>query len=144
MSENPHEAWDPRSPAVLTDQIAAYDEMRQQKAVAYSEFLGWSVFHHSDTVRILNAPETFSNAVSSHLNVPNGMDPPEHMKFRRIIDAYFTDELVGAFEPTCREIARELVVSLPRDIWVKVMSDFAEPFALRVPERVPRLAAGAA
>jgi cytochrome P450 len=115
----------------------------RQKAVAYSEFLGWSVFHHSDTVRILNAPETFSNAVSSHLNVPNGMDPPEHTKFRRIIDAYFTDELVGALNPRA-EIARELVVSLPRDIWVKVMSDFAEPFALRVPERVPRLAAGAA
>jgi cytochrome P450 len=132
MSENPHEAWDPRSPSVLADQIAAYDAMRQQTGIAHSDFLGWSVFHHGDTVRILNDLETFSNAVSSHLNVPNGMDPPGHMKFRRIIDRYFTDELVAAFEPPCRDIARELIMSLPRNSWVKVMSDFAEPFALRV------------
>jgi cytochrome P450 len=92
----------------------------------------YQVFHHDDTVRILNDPETFSNAVSSHLNVPNGMDPPEHTKFRQIIDTYFTDELIGAFEPSCREIARELIASGPRDTWVKVMSEFAEPFALRV------------
>ena len=112
MTENPHEAWDPRSPAVLKDQIAAYDSMRQQAPVAYSDFLGWSVFHHDETVRILNDPETFSNAVSSHLNVPNGGDPPEHMKFRRIIDMYFTEELVSAFEPICRDIARELIDSV--------------------------------
>jgi cytochrome P450 len=132
MTENPHEAWDPRSAAVLTDQIAAYDSMRQQTPIAYSDFLGWSVFHHDDTVRILNDPQTFSNAVSRHLNVPNGMDPPKHTKFRRIIDRYFTDELVSAFEPDCREIAQGLVASLPRDAWVKVMSEFAEPFALQV------------
>jgi cytochrome P450 len=129
---NPHESWDPHSPSVLTDQIAAYDTMRQQTGIAHSDFLGWSVFHHGDAVRTLNDPETFSNAVSSHLNVTNGMDPPEHTKFRQIIDRYFTDELVAAFEPNCRDIARELVDSLPRDIWVKVMSEFAEPFALRV------------
>jgi cytochrome P450 len=132
MTENPHEAWDPRSPSVLADQIAAYDSMRQQAPIAYSDFLGWSVFLHDDTVRILNDPETFSNAVSSHLNVPNGMDPPEHTKFRRIVDGYFTEELVDAFEPDCRDIARELVTSLSGDGWVKVMSDFAEPFALGI------------
>jgi hypothetical protein len=35
-------------------------------------------------VRILNNPETFSNAISSHLNVPNGMNPPEHAIFQRL------------------------------------------------------------
>ena len=39
------------------------------------------------------------------------MDPPEHTKFRQIIDGYFTDELVAALEPPCRHIARELVAS---------------------------------
>ena len=60
------------------------------------------------------------------------MDPPLHTDFRRIIDRYFTAELVAAFGPTCRDIAEELVASLPRDRWVKMMSDFAEVFALRV------------
>jgi hypothetical protein len=56
MSENPHEAWDPRSSVVLTDQIAAYDDIRQQTAIAYSDFLGWSVFHHGDAVLISQRP----------------------------------------------------------------------------------------
>jgi len=34
--------------------IAAYDAMRQQTGIAHSDFLGWSIFHHGDTVRILN------------------------------------------------------------------------------------------
>jgi cytochrome P450 len=132
MSENPHETWDPRSADVADDQIAAYDRMRQSTRVAFSDYLGWSVFHHDDVVRILADHETFSNRVSRHLNVPNGMDPPEHTAFRAMIDRYFTAELVDGFEPTCREIARTLVASLPTDTWVKTMSEFAEVFALRV------------
>jgi cytochrome P450 len=132
MSENPHETWDPRSPSVLTDQLTAYDEMRRRGPMAYSDYLGWSVFSHGDVTRILDDPGTFSNAVSTHLNVPNGMDPPEHARYREIIDRYFTPELVATFEPACREIARELVASLPTSGWAKIMSEFAEVFALRV------------
>ena len=132
MTDNPHQTWEPRSPAVQSDQIAGYDTMRSHAPIAHSDYLGWSVFRHRDTVRILHDPETFSNAVSSHLNVPNGMDPPLHTDFRRIIDRYFTAELVAAFEPRCRDIADELVAALPRDRWVRTMSDFAEVFAVQV------------
>jgi hypothetical protein len=40
MSENQHKAWDLPPPAVLTDQIAAYDATRRQTAIAYRDFLG--------------------------------------------------------------------------------------------------------
>jgi cytochrome P450 len=132
MNENPHETWDPRSPDVADGQIAAYDHMRQSTRVAFSDYLGWSVFHHADVVRILADHETFSNEVSRHLNVPNGMDPPEHTRFRAMVDRYFTAELVDGFEPACREIARSLIASLTTNTWVKTMSEFAELFALRV------------
>ncbi|HRO60601.1 MAG TPA: cytochrome P450 [Burkholderiaceae bacterium] len=132
MSENPHELWDPRSPEVLADQIAAYDEMRARCPIAHSDFLGWSVFRHAEVLRILHDHQSFSNAVSVHLNVPNGMDPPEHTRYREIVDRYFTPEIVDAFEPECREIARELVAGLPTGELVRMMSEFAEVFALRV------------
>src|SRR3546814_17881837 len=35
--------WDPRSEAVLSDQIKAYDGIRQRCPVAYSDYLGWSL-----------------------------------------------------------------------------------------------------
>lgn len=132
VSENPHESWDPRSPAVLTDQIGAYDAARARCPVAHSDYLGWSVFGHADTVRIIEDHATFSNTASGHLNVPNGMDPPEHTRYREIIDRYFTAELVDAFEPECRRIARDLVAALPRGGRAKVMSELAEVFALQV------------
>lgn len=132
MSENPHQSWDPRSPAVLEDQIAAYDRMRAKCPLAHSDFLGWSIFRHADVLRILNDHETFSNATSVHLNVPNGMDPPEHTRYRQIIDRYYVPAIIDAFEPECRAIARELVAGLPGQAWVKMMSGFAEIFALRV------------
>jgi hypothetical protein len=43
-------------------------------------------FHDIDTVGIRSDPDPFSNAVSSHSTYLYGMDPPEHTKFRQIID----------------------------------------------------------
>jgi cytochrome P450 len=79
----------------------------------------------------LTDPVTFSNAVSAHLSVPNGMDPPQHTAYRRIIDRYFTFDRIEEFEPRCRSIARELVNSLPADGEVDVMAEFASEFALQ-------------
>jgi cytochrome P450 len=62
----------------MRDQRTAYDGMRRRCPVASSEFLGWSLFRHEDVTRALHDHETFSNAVSQHLSVPNGMDLPEH------------------------------------------------------------------
>ena len=127
----PHVDWDPRSPQVQADQIAAYDEMRARCPVAYSAYRNWTVFHHADIVAILDDPATFSNAVSSHPSVPNGMDPPEHTSFRAINDRYFTPDRMRAFEPACREVARDLIDALgPGE--AEIMSGLAEPFANRI------------
>jgi cytochrome P450 len=124
--------WDPRSPEVLSDQIAAYDAMRGKCPVAHSPYGNWTVFRHEDAVRILEDHDTYSNAVSHHVSVPNGMDPPEHTKYREIVDRYYTPERMAAFEPACRAIARELVAALAREDEVELMAEFAEPFANRV------------
>ncbi|WP_211489898.1 cytochrome P450 [Georgenia thermotolerans] len=123
--------WDPRSEEVQRDQIAAYDDMRRGCPVAHSPYGNWSVFRHADVVRILDDPATFSNVVSTHLSVPNGMDPPEHTPFREINDRYFTPAEMAAFEPACREIARDLVTALPRGE-VELMADLAADFANHV------------
>ena len=132
MNSRPQPAWDPRSQAVLEDQIAAYDYMRGRCPVAYSRYLHWSVFRHADVMRVLEDYETFSNAVSRHLSVPNGMDPPEHTRYRKIIEAYFGPERMQAFEPVCRDIAVRLADQLPTGGEVELISGFAQDFALRI------------
>lgn len=132
MNDKVKSDWDPRSEAVLRDQRVAYDEMRERCPVAYSEFMQWSLFRHEDMTRVLHDHETFSNAVSQHLTVPNGMDPPEHTAYRRIVERYFTAQRMDAFEPACREIAADLVQNARASGEVELMADLAQPFAVRV------------
>lgn len=88
--------WDPRNAEVQIDQIRAYDHMRETCPVAYSDYLGWSLFQHADIMQVLTDHETFSNVVSWHPSVPNGMDPPQHTVYRRMIDPYFTQGFAAA------------------------------------------------
>ncbi|HJV80851.1 cytochrome P450 [Noviherbaspirillum sp.] len=132
MDEKLKHDWDPRSEAVLTDQIAAYDEMRRRCPVAHSAYLNWSLFRHDDVVRALLDHETFSSAVSSHPAVPNGMDPPQHTGYRRIIEPYFNAERMAAFEPVCREVAAALANKLPDAGETEFMAALAEDYSLQV------------
>ncbi|NYT61046.1 cytochrome P450 [Alcaligenaceae bacterium] len=132
MPSGPGSDWDPRAKAALQDQIATYDHMRQTCPVAHSDYMNWSVFRHSDVIRILHDHQTFSSTVSRHISVPNGMDPPVHDEYRRIIDRYFTAERIKAFAPVCQEIATRLVAGLPKGTEVELMANFAQAFALEM------------
>jgi cytochrome P450 len=132
MSAPPPDDWDPRSADVLRDQRAAFDDMRERCPVAYSDLLGWSLFRHADVSRVLHDPETFSSRVSKNVSVPNGMDPPEHDRYRRLIEPYFSAAAQHAFEPKCRDIAATLVHGLQGRVATELIEDFAAPFAVRV------------
>lgn len=130
--DRPQPDWDPTSPEVQRDQRAAYDNMRRRCPVAYSEFMGWSLFRHEDVMRVLLDHKTFSNAVSQHLSVPNGMDPPQHTAYRRVIESYFSARHLELFAPICRDIVIRLVTELIAQAETEFIAAFALPFAVRV------------
>ncbi|NYT72759.1 cytochrome P450 [Halomonas sp. QX-2] len=132
MSHTNQQDWDPRAESVLDDQIAAYDEMRDRCPVAFSDYLQWSLFRHEDVMRVLNDHDTFSNAASRHLSVPNAMDPPEHTHFRQLIEPYFGADAMREFAPECRAIAEAVVGRLPSDGEVEAMSEMGQDFALEI------------
>lgn len=121
--------WEPRAPEVLADQVAAYDRMRERCPVAHGARGNWTVFGHADTIRVLDDPDTFSSVVSAHPAIPNGMDEPEHKRYRAVVDRYFTEEQLARFDPECRAIVHDLVTALPVPGELEVMSELAEPFA---------------
>lgn len=131
MSNRSASDWDPRDEAVLRDQRQAYDDMREQCPVAYSDYLGWSIFRHEDISRIIDDPETFSNA-SRRRAIPNGMDAPEHTVYRQILEPYFDQQRMAAFEPVCRNAAANLVQDLIDSdaVTVEFISQFAELYPL--------------
>ncbi len=130
MSDRPLPDWDPRDPGVLRDQRAAYDQMRDRCPVAYSEFLGWSIFRHDDIVAILQQPEQYSSA-SPRRAIPNGMDPPEHTVYRQALEPFYSTERMNAFEPECRRLARQTLAGLATGDEIEFVSAVAEPFALQ-------------
>lgn len=143
-AQSPHHTtsesdWDPVGQDVRRDQRAAYDTMRERCPVAHGGPSHWTIFRHADAVRVVTDHATFSNVVSRHLSAPNGMDPPEHTAYRRVVEAYFSAARVAAFEPACRQIASRLVdaacrppADTPSPARVEVMHDLALPFAAQV------------
>jgi cytochrome P450 len=131
MNDNSGPDWNPTDASVLRDQPAACDEMRRRCPVAQSEQLGWSLFRHEDVTRVLLDHETFSNQVSRHRSVPNGMDPPEHTAYRRAIEPYFTAERMRRFEPVCRGVASRVLEPLIDRAACECVEELAVPYALQ-------------
>lgn len=100
--------WDPRGREVNRDALGTYDAMRSRCPVAHGPDGAWTLFSHAAVTAAALDHETFSNAVSRHLQVPNGLDGPEHTAFRAVIERYFTAARVRALVPTVQSIATHL------------------------------------
>ncbi|HUA02437.1 MAG TPA: cytochrome P450 [Solirubrobacteraceae bacterium] len=111
--------WDPLAPEVLDDQRRAHDEMRERCPVAWSEFLGWSLFKYEDVLAAVRDPATFGNHISGSpdgetgavASIPLQLDPPEHTPYKRFLITYFSTERMSEFEPRSRELAASLLRS---------------------------------
>lgn len=101
MDEALHDDWNPRDASILEEQHRAYDDMREQCLVAHSEFMGWSLFLHEDVAVVLADPAIYSN-VSRFLAIPNGMNPPDHGRYRDALVPNFDHEQMAKLEPRAR------------------------------------------
>ena len=90
--------WNPRGPRARRDALTVYDEMRAHCPVARGPSGAWTLFGHADVTAAALGHESFSNAVSRHLQVPNGLDGPGHTAFRALVERYFTRERMAALE----------------------------------------------
>ncbi|WFB36720.1 cytochrome P450 [Kiritimatiellota bacterium B12222] len=90
------------------------------------------ILNHKEMVAILADHERYSNAVSQHLSVPNGMDPPEHGPFRKLIEPYFSASRMQDFEPACRDIAKRLIASCAKQGDTDIMRELATPYVLQI------------
>lgn len=91
---------------------AAGDGARSGCPVAHGSDGVWTLSTHAAVVQAALDPESFSNAVSRHLQVPNGLDGPAHAAFRTVVERYFTPGRMAAVEPVVRRVATDLVAGL--------------------------------
>ncbi len=102
----------------------------------------WAVTRQAEIDEVSKNPQLFSSAERTcMLNNPTpdevemmqalmiNMDPPKHLKYRRLVRSAFTPRKVDSYEPRFREIAREILArALPAG-----RCDFVEDIAMELP-----------
>lgn len=102
----------PEFPVPSRDPRAIAEAIRTSADVALSQTGAVVLLRHADVIRAAHDPQTFSSAVSAHLQLPNGLDGEEHAAYRRLIEPYFTPERMSELEPRIRTVAREICTEL--------------------------------
>jgi cytochrome P450 len=114
----------------------------------------WLVTRHADVSKIIRQHELFHNGDRAHTLVPRAsdemaraltggsphpirtlvhMDEPDHLKYRRITQSWFTQQRVGSLEHRIRAIAR---ASIDRMAEHGTACDFVRDVAIHYPLRV--------
>jgi cytochrome P450 len=141
VSNAPREDYDHFDEAFALDPHATWARMRQECPVARTERYGgfYVLTRLDDIVQVAQHPEVFSSFPADtppdprHKTrlVPMEVDPPDHRRYRRILEPLFRPKLIEVLEPQLRADARALVEDLleakEREL------DFIQVFALPFP-----------
>ena len=137
-------------PGDLDELFGWLDRMRTDEPVSHDAERGvWNVFRYQDAMTVLNDYDTFSSDVTDMLHKvltdPRDyddftagnmliMDPPSHMKLRKLVNKAFTPRMVARLEPRVREIVDDLFDDLRQagDEPVDLVSRFAYPLPVTV------------
>ena len=117
------------------------DELREASPAFFNTFAqGYWMFTRHDEVRdIYRDPELFSSESITpwepepvYRFVPTQIDPPDHLKYRRILNPWFSPAAVERADGMVRALCRQLI----EDLAPSGGCDFVTEFALRYPTEV--------
>lgn len=124
-------------PATADEPHPAYETLRTECPVARTpNFAGAMTVYlsrYEDAIWALRHPEVFSSAAAVHIGqdqplIPLQVDPPDHAKYRRMLDPEFSPKKVDALEPDVRALANEILDGLVDRGECNFHEDFATPF----------------
>ena len=99
----------------------------------------WVFTRHEEVREIYRDPELFSSESITpwepepvYRFVPTQIDPPDHLKYRRILNPWFSPAAVEPADPMIRALCRQLI----EDLAPSGSCDFVTEFALRYPTEV--------
>ncbi|GAA2317309.1 cytochrome P450 [Streptomyces kunmingensis] len=147
-------AFDPWSPAFVTDPYPAYAALREAGRVHWFEpTRQYLIPHHADVSALLRerrlgrtyqhryTHEEFGRTAPPpehepfHILNDHGMldlEPPDHTRIRRLVSKAFTPRTVERLKPYVEKLAGELVAGLVADGGGDLLTDVAEPLPVAV------------
>ena len=143
-------------PPTITDPYPLYQSLRAQGAPTREETYGvWLVARYADIVDVVRRPHEFSS-IAAPIGPPPDLscvdpavaerlrdaappvrtlvtaDPPDHTRYRSLVNRFVNARRSHAWEPRIREIAEELVDGFIDRGRCELIADFAGPLPLRV------------
>lgn len=134
--------FDPLLPETFDSPYNVFRELRARCPVAHSDAWGgfWALARYADVRRVLGEPDVF---ITSKQNVvpklaftgrrpPLHLDPPEHTRYRRVLNPLLKPERIATLEPIIRQMAAELLAALVAAGGGNVCADFSSHLTIRV------------
>jgi cytochrome P450 len=141
----PPVAVDPGDPSFHLDADALYAWLRAEAPVLEYAPHHFTVAKYHDIREISRDPERFCSGRGVLVNDPMRgdrpstaapsiihMDPPDHTRFRNIVNRAFTPRAVRALEPRVRELAREVLDAVSDGRVVDLVETIAVPLPVLV------------
>lgn len=131
----------PYLPEVATDPVPFYEALREKCPVAGlpgSRKGTWIVSRYEDVREVLRTPEVFSSDIRAvdigqdRPLIPLQIDPPEHARYRRVIDPALAPREVAPMEAEVRDLAATLIGAFADRGRVDAHAEFTVPFPCTV------------
>lgn len=125
-------------PATADSPHDAYRQIRAECPVVRTDGLAGDpmvyVSRYADVMWALRHPEVFSSGPGAvdigqdQPLIPLQVDPPDHAKYRRMLDPEFSPKKMAALEPDVRKLANEMLDEFVAKGACNFHEDFATPF----------------
>ena len=101
-------------------------------AVDHEMMSGVSVALHDDVMTVLQTPDVFSSEGAAEIGqvrplIPLEIDPPEHKKFRKLLDPLFAPKRITELEPATRALVSAMIDRVIDDGGCNFHFGIAEP-----------------
>jgi cytochrome P450 len=97
------------------DPQSIYDMLREHSPILRTEMGGTMIARHEDVEFALRHPEVFSSDMDAisignvRPLIPLQINPPEHVKYRRLLDPLFAPKQVAQLENDVRKLSNQLI-----------------------------------
>ena len=129
------------NPDVARNPQPIYSMLQQTSPVFRLDGVGVIVCSRSDIEQVLSNPDAFSLGVSAHdlkterPLIPLQVDPPDHRKYRRILDRLFAPQRMKLLEGSTTRLVNDLIDGFIKDSEIDFSKQFSTPFPSRSSSR---------
>jgi len=141
MGEVPNDLAEPYRPVDILRDPAVPRILWNPYSVGGTRAGGWCVPHYEDIRRVYEDNEAFSSVGAAQFqafvgetfpSLPLGADPPEHGRYRKFLNPWFSPSALNRMLPMIRGVAEEMIDQFARKGEVDIAWDFGRVFPVRI------------